>query len=240
MESLIGDELEHSETLSAALHVLAGDVCLRVSGSYLPVCTQFSVSDGANNHNNNHNNGCSDSGQTEMEDKAEPEIEIEFKADPKIEAKIEATALSTWLCKDAHFFTLFRPTGAEGTLLFSHTNEVLYNASIEAQLSKDCPADLCFLCQFTTDSLPDGCCAPRLLAFDVITARMDQQPPPGTRGEILRVAQAHLPLPLCVAQWIGPRQYLSREFIAGLPHKIKGVFALGDTPLVAAALECVE
>jgi hypothetical protein len=237
MESLIGDELEHSETLSAALHVLAGDVCLRVSGSYLPVCTQFSVSDGANGSNNSN-----DTGQAESmaEPKAEPEIEIEFKSEFKSDPKIEATALSTWLCKDAHFFTLFRPTGAEGTLLFSHTNEVLYNASIEAQLSKDCPADLCFLCQFTTDSLPDGCCAPRLLAFDVITARMDQQPPPGTRGEILRVAQAHLPLPLCVAQWIGPRQYLSREFIAGLPHKIKGVFALGDTPLVAAALECVE
>lgn len=185
-----------TDSLSAALHCLAGDVCLHVSGDYIPRCKPFAVPD------------CS--------------------------RGIDPTAPSTWLCEDAHFFTLFRPNGAAGTLLFSHTNEVLYHASVETQLSKDCPPDLCFLCQFTTDSLPDGG-VPRLLAFDVIAPKSPQ--PPGIRGDMLRGLQGHLPQPLCVVQWIGPRQYLSQEFIAKLPHRIRGLVALGDDPLMARALE---
>ena len=198
MESVV----ESIDTLSSALHFLAGDLCLRISGDYIRMCRPFVVP----------------------------------KGDLTRDAEIDSKALSTWLCKDAHFFTLFRPNDTVGTLLFSHTNEVLYHASIETQLSKDCPPDLCFLCQFTTDSLPEGC-VPRLLAFDVISCKNQQ--PPGIRGDILRGMQGHLPQPLCVVQWIGPRQYLSREFIARLPHRINGLFALGDDPVVAGAFEAL-
>ena len=172
--------------LSAALHVLAGDLCLR--------------------------GGCAD--------KCRP-----FIISPLFDS-ICPDAPSTWLCC-SHFFTLFKPKGG-GTLLFSHTNEVLYHASIDAQLSKDCPTDLCFLCQFTIDSLPEGD-VPRLLVFDLSNITLPAQ----ARGEMLWGLQGHLPLPLCCVQWIGPRQYLSPEFIAGLPHKIRGLVALGSDPLVA-------
>jgi hypothetical protein len=180
------------DSLSAALHILAGDVCLRVSPDYIARCRAFKTQD---------------------------------------QGRIDSTALSTWLCDGGHFFTLFRPSAEVGTLLFSHTNEVLYHASVDAQLSNDCPADLCFLCQFTTDSSPEGA-VPRLLAFDVVVSQ-----PPSARGDMLRGLQGHLPQPLCCVQWIGPRQYISPQFVAGLPHRIRGLVALGEDPLAAGVLE---
>jgi hypothetical protein len=180
------------DSLSAALHILAGDVCLRVSQDYIAKCRVFKTQD---------------------------------------QGRIDSTALSTWLCDGGHFFTLFRPSAEVGTLLFSHTNEVLYHASVDAQLSNDCPADLCFLCQFTTDSSPEGA-VPRLLAFDVVVSQ-----PPSVRGDMLRGLQGHLPQPLCCVQWIGPRQYISPQFVAGLPHRIRGLVALGEDPLAAGVLE---
>ena len=136
------------DSLSAALHILAGDVCLRVSPDYIARCRAFKTQD---------------------------------------QGRIDSTALSTWLCDGGHFFTLFRPSAEVGTLLFSHTNEVLYHASVDAQLSNDCPADLCFLCQFTTDSSPEGA-VPRLLAFDVVVSQ-----PPSARGDMLRGSKAICP-----------------------------------------------
>lgn len=174
-------------TLSAALHVLAGDVCLRVGPGDLAKCKPFLIS--------LHSNIC-------------PEV------------------LSTWLCEGGHFFTLFKSLGTAGTLLYSHTNEVLYHASMDAQLSQDCPAGLPFLCQFTTDTTPEGV-VPRLLAFDVVSPH-----PPAVRGDMLRGMQVHLPAPLCCVQWIGFRKYLSNDFITGLPHRIRGVVALGNDALI--------
>jgi hypothetical protein len=174
--------------LSAALHVLAGDVCLQI--------------------------GCAD------------KCRVLTKPLPGI---ICPDSPSTWLC-DSHFFTLFKSNG--GTLLFSHTNEVLYHASMDAQLSQDCP-DLCFLCQFTTDSMPEGD-VPRLLVFD-----LNVKLPAAARGEMLWGLQIHLP-PLCCVQWIGPRQFLTTGFISSLPHKIRGVVALGSDPLVFGNCELMQ
>ena len=188
--------MDATDTLSAALHVLAGDVCLCVGPGDMRKCKPFVL--------------------------------------PSV-SRIYPEALSTWLCRGGHLFTLFKTDckslGQVGTLIFSHTNEVLYHASIDAQLSSDCPADLCFLCQFTTDSSPEGV-VPRLLAFDVLSHQ-----PPAARGAILREMQAHLPHPLCCVQWVGPRRYISSEFIAGLPHRIGGLVSLGDDPLAAGALD---
>jgi hypothetical protein len=183
------------DTLSAALHVLAGDVCLRIAPADINVCKPLII--------------------------------------PTSSSRICPETLSTWLCDGAHFFTLFRSKGVPGTLLFSHSNEVLYHASVDAQISLNCPEGIAFLCQFTTDSLPEGG-VPRLLAFDVLC---NQGQSPSDRGDTLREMQIHLPQPLCIVQWIGPRQYISNDFIAGLPHRIRGVFAIGATPLAADALE---
>ena len=181
------------DTLSAALHVLTGDVCLQVGQEAMNKCRTLVI--------------------------------------PSFPGTICPEALSTWLCDGAHFFTLFKPKGASASLVFSHTNEMLYHASIDAQLSINCPEGLAFLCQFTTDFLPEGS-VPRLLAFDILSSNS-----PAARGDVLREMQIHLPQPLCIVQWIGPRLYISPEFIAELPHKIKGVLALGDDPLAAAMWE---
>ncbi len=130
---------------------------------------------------------------------------------------VTSSSLSTWMCDEAHFFTLIKADS--GTLVYSHTNGVLYYATPLAQLSAQCPLHTAVMCQFAIDSLPDGD-APRLLAFDVVC----QQPAsdPAQRGETLRSLAVHLPTPLCCVQWVGPRQYLTPEFVAGLPHRTKG------------------
>jgi hypothetical protein len=175
-----------SSTLSEALQILAGEVCLQVGKDTLPKCTPVAL------------------------------LPLPGVAED---------ALCTWLCRDAHFFTLFRPD--DHTLIYSHTNEILYHASLQVQLAPSCPKDVGFLCQFTFDSLPEGR-TPRLLAFDVL-APLPQGPV--QRGEALRALQSCLPLPVCCVQWIGYSKCLSPEFVSALPHPISGVMAIGDNPL---------
>ena len=139
-------------------------------------------------------------------------------------------ALASWLCKEGNFFTLFKTQTHVSTLLYSHTNKVLYYASAQAQLSPACPC-IGFLCQFTHDTLPEGR-VPRLLVFDVCCPL-----PAIQRGEMLRSYSQHLPQPLCTVQWVGPSKYLSHEFVQGLPHSIEGLFLLGENPLVLARIE---
>lgn len=190
--------IQSNDTLSAALDILAGDVCLRVGHVDINTCRPLVI--------------------------------------PATSSPICPETLSTWLCDGAHFFTLFRAKGVAGTLLFSHTNEILYHASVGIQLSPNCPEDIAFICQFTLDHLPDGN-FPRLLAFDILCSPVCTPHSSSVRGEMLREMQIHLPHPVCVVQWIGPRQYISKDFIAGLPHKIRGVVAIGVNPLAADALE---
>ena len=143
------------------------------------------------------------------------------------------SVLCTWLCKDPLFFTLFKTEPSSPTLLYSHANEVLYYASVLAQLSSSCPPATGFLCQFTHDSLPEGL-TPRLLVFDVLSPQIM---PAAARGDFMRALSAHIPQPLCCVQWIGPRRYLSDEFIRGLPHPISGVLYLLDDP---GCVGCVD
>jgi len=191
-------DMQTNDRLSAALHILAGDVCLRVGSADVNTCKPLKI--------------------------------------PSFSSLICSETLSTWLCDEAHFFTIFRAKGVAGTLLFSHSNEILYHASVDAQLSPSCPEGTAFLCQFTMDCLPEGE-VPRLLAFDVLCSTESISPSPHARGRMLRDLQIYLPQPLCIVQWIGPRQYISEDFIAGLPHKIRGVVAIGVNPLAADAWE---
>ena len=149
--------------------------------------------------------------------------------------EIAEDALCTWLCADAHFFTLFK--AEDCTLVFSHTNEILYHASAPAQLSASCPKDVAFLCQFTFDALPEGS-VPRLLVFDVLTPA-NTPANPAQRGEKLRSLQHCLPQPLCCVQWIGYASYLTGGFFAALPHATAGVVALQtDTLRLNCKMQC--
>jgi hypothetical protein len=142
--------------------------------------------------------------------------------------EIREDSLCTWLCEDTHFFTLFK--SESDTLIYSHTNEILYHASMQAQLASTCPNDISFICQFTFDTLPEGK-TPRLLVFDVLP--QNNQNNPIQRGEILRSTQG-LPQPLCCVQWIGFHRYLTPLFFAALPHPVRGVCVLGDDPLTVS------
>jgi hypothetical protein len=147
--------------------------------------------------------------------------------------QISDTTLSTWLCDDALFFTLIKSDGQ--TLVYSHVNRVLYYATPQAQLATACPDGTSILCQFTVDTLPQEC-EPRLLAFDVC---MPPGVDPAVRGESLRALAVHMPAPLCCVQWVGGRRYLTREFVAGLPHKASGGFALTPDPRIVVSLASI-
>lgn len=135
-------------------------------------------------------------------------------------SQVNEASLSTWLCDDALFFTLIKSDAQ--TLVYSHTNKVLYYAAPQAQLSAACPERSGMLCQFTVDTLPKEC-VPRLLAFDLLRP---QGVDPAARGEALRALAVHLPSPLCCVQWVGPRRYLTPQFVSGLPHRASRGFAL--------------
>jgi hypothetical protein len=148
-------------------------------------------------------------------------------------ASVYDASLSTWLCDEACFFTLIK-TDAH-TLVYSHTNHVLYYATPQAQLAAACPVDTAVLCQFTVDSL-SGEFTPRLLAFDILSHRGGD---PAARGETLRALAVHLPGPLCCVQWVGPRLYLTSQFVAGLPHRANGAFVLTSDPLIVRPVSSI-
>lgn len=133
-------------------------------------------------------------------------------------------SIATWLCKDSVFFTLIRSN--QETLVFCHDNQTLYYASPAAQLAPECPVGTAFLCQFTTDHLPEGQ-VPRLLVFDMVSP-VDFSPQ--ARSERLRSYGQCLPQPLCHIQWVGFLRYLTPEFVRKLPHRAEGLFCLGSDP----------
>jgi hypothetical protein len=133
--------------------------------------------------------------------------------------------LCTWLCKDTHFFTLFK-SAENNTMVYSHTNEILYHAAAPVQLAPECPKDVGFLCQFTFDAMPEGR-VPRLLVFDVLCPATTIE----QRGEVLRSMQGCLPQPLCCVQWSGYTRYISPEFVEKLPHVAAGIMVFGPDPL---------
>ena len=145
---------------------------------------------------------------------------------------VDQDSYATWMCENSRMFTLFKTH--DSTIVFSHTNEVLYQSSPLARLSNECPVDTAVLCQFTLDTVENGEQESRLLAFDIIT----QEPlSPELRGIRLRALAVHLPIPLCCAQWVGPRRHLSVDFVKKLPHRVSGIFVLGQDPTALSALE---
>lgn len=203
-------------TLDCALAALTCDLCLQIGNDFAK-CTSVI--------------------QSGIESGIESGMESGISGlDPETECTTNSSnpdaisRFSTWLCKDSLFFTLIKTEGP--TLVFSHSNGVLYYATPAAQLGHNCPAGTAFLCQFTVDILPEGQ-TQRLLVFDIIS----NDPSPESRGSHMRALAIHLPQPLCCPQWVGPRRSLTREFMLGLPHTVSGVFSIGENPLVLGALE---
>ena len=156
-------------------------------------------------------------------------------ADPESmeSSQVTEASLSTWLCDDALFFTLIKSDGQ--TLVYSHTNKVLYYAAPQSQLSSACPENSTILCQFTVDTMPQEC-VPRLLAFDLLRSHGAD---PAARGEALRALAVHMPSPLCCVQWVGPRRYLTPQFVAGLPHRARRGFALTPDAQIIVGLPSI-
>lgn len=196
-------DLPESDLLSAALAVVAGDICLQISPSIYAYCRQ-----------------------------------VEFTDEPGAGAESLAGFPCTWLCEDHVFFTLIKEPQA--TLVFCHSNQVLYYASPAAQLSSACPAGTALLCQFTVDRVAPADPLhhppkePRLLVFDLLSC--ERGTPPLARGERLRALECHLHKPLCCVQWVGFGRYLTRAFVAQLPHAVRGAFKLGEESLKLGGL----
>ena len=147
-----------------------------------------------------------------------------------LEPGIQIQAPSTWRCETGLFFTILR--SGQDTLLYSHSNQMLYFASASAALPPACPDGTAFLCQFALDrpSAPSAFPEPRLLAFDLLVPDC----PPQLRGERLRALGHHLPQPLCCVQWVGQASCLTPPFLSGLPHTPCGILVLGAEPLKVA------
>ena len=136
---------------------------------------------------------------------------------------------ATWLCAPRLFFTLIKH--AQDTLLYSHSNQMLYFASAQAQLSPSTPDGTAFLCQYAIDKVQDKL-EPRLLAFDLTSTdpapdpsgRLDSSP--SARGARLRSLTPNLPKPLCCVQWVGQPHCLTPEFLSALPHQSVGTLLL--------------
>jgi hypothetical protein len=126
----------------------------------------------------------------------------------------------TWLAKSARFLTLVKT--ARGTRVYDHADDLLYYASPDAELARDCPEGHAFLCQAVCDRQPDNAQpVPRLLVTDLVA------PPiacPRERGEALRRLAPCLPR-ACHIQWAGDGQAL-RKFLPSVPHDVEALVAL--------------
>ena len=147
---------------------------------------------------------------------------------------VPPASLATWRCDGGSFFTLIR-SAEQGTLVFCHSSQTLYFAAPAVQLAARCPDGTAFLCQFVLDG-PQPEAAPRLLAFDVFTGAPGT---PAERGERLRALGVHLPLPLCLVQWVGEARCLTPGFLSGLPHATRGVLVLGSEAGIATLVDAI-
>ena len=131
------------------------------------------------------------------------------------------TDVVTWLAKDALFFTLVQTP--QGTRVYEHAEDMLYFASPDAQLHRDCPPGTAFLCQTVCDRQPEGPVQPRLLVMDLVAPVIAC---PRERNERLRRLASTLPF-VCHLQWAGEKRAL-QGFVAGgfVPHDVAALVAL--------------
>ena len=143
--------------------------------------------------------------------------------------------LCTWICRPGLFFTLVMMYPNQPSYVIDNQRNIVYTATLPAQLSSRCPEKTAFIGQFVLDKTPDGLQEPRLLIFDVACLGM----PPRERYEKLRSMEQFLPKPLCCVQWAGERQCMSEDFLKSLPHDVAGVMWLGggDEPFRVGGVE---
>jgi hypothetical protein len=132
--------------------------------------------------------------------------------------------LCTWICEPGLFFTLVMMYPNQPSYIVDNLRNVVYTATLTAQLSSQCPEKTAFIGQFVLDKTPDGNREPHLLVFDVVCPGLS----PTQRYEKLRSMEHFLPKPLCCVQWAGERQCMSKDFLKSLPHDVAGLVWLGS------------
>lgn len=141
---------------------------------------------------------------------------VTFSSEP-----IQSSDLVTWIARGARFLTLFKTS--QGTRVYDHADDLLYYATPNSMLHKDCPEGHAFLCQTVCDRQPDGTTIPRLLVMDLVCPEVEC---PRLRGETVRRLSPLFPH-LCHVQWAGDLAVLDK-FIRGgsVPHDVESLVAL--------------
>lgn len=144
------------------------------------------------------------------------------------EVKPPASAFGTWRAMGSEFVTLGKYKG--NTLVFIPSHDIFYFASPSTLLSQECPDSTVLLGQFVVDT--DS--TPRVLVFDVAKLQgvSFNDMPPRERYACLQRLGGCLG-PACTVQWAGECKILTSELQSGrfkVPHPIKGVMALTQTP----------
>ncbi len=132
--------------------------------------------------------------------------------------------LCTWICQPGIFFTLVMMFANQPSYIVDNLRNIVYTATLSAQLSSHCPEKTAFIGQFVLDRTPEGKREPHLLIFDVVCPGKT----PLERYEKLRSMEQFLPKPLCCVQWAGERHCMSKDFLCSLPHEVAGVMWLGS------------
>jgi|GEM_PF-5451531 hypothetical protein len=143
-------------------------------------------------------------------------------------APIAAASFGTWLAARSELLTVCKYHNA--TLVYIPAQDTFYFASPAALLSAECPDATAALGQFVIDD--DG--TARVLLFDLVRLRGVPMKDVGAaeRYACLQALQ-HTFGPVCSLQWAGDTEALARELKDGsfvVPHKVKGVMALGRVP----------
>lgn len=123
---------------------------------------------------------------------------------------------TSWITKNAQWFTVLKHN--QQTLVYCHSNEMMYYASPNIQLHPSMPDGHAFLAQTCIDNTD----TPRLLILDVIIPSL---PDPKQRGHVLRNLSQFFPA-TCHVQWAGDITALRKFLKSGLPHPVECVVSL--------------
>lgn len=123
---------------------------------------------------------------------------------------------ASWMAKDAQWFTILKHN--QQTIVYCHSNNMMYYASPNIQLHPHMPEGYAFLAQTCIDNNE----TPRMLILDMILPSIDD---PKHRGEILRGLSQFFPT-TCHIQWAGDITALRKFLKNGLPHPVECVISL--------------
>ena len=147
----------------------------------------------------------------------------------------ENTNWGTWTTKGAHWFTVCKhPESPHETIVYDHSTERTYVASMHAKLDKNMPPGTALLVQTTLDN---GC-EPKILVTDLVHPVI---PNVLRRHEYLREISPFLPSVYHV-QWTGQLDALE-DFLAkpgALPHPAHYIITRHEDPLTLCLYKRIQ